>query len=63
MSGEISPEQQLANVRESLADLRRRRPQRGDAQAIRDAERQLAEMEAQHRAGELRPIPADGLPF
>ncbi len=58
----ISPEEQIDNVRAFLERARAAQPYEGQAWAIRSAEAQLAEMEAKHAAGELRPLPAD-LPF
>ena len=61
--GSISPEQQITNVRASLERARSSRPYAGRAWHIRSAERQLAELEAQHAAGTLGPSVDDGSPF
>jgi hypothetical protein len=61
---DLSPEQQIAYLRASIAYLRGLKRHQGKAEAIRDAEQQLAELEAQHALGLLLPLRNDdGCPF
>lgn len=61
--GAIPPETQIANVRAVLADLRAVISYVVDAEYVATVERHLAELEARHAAGDLAPLPDDGLPF
>jgi hypothetical protein len=59
----LSPQQQIANVQSCLHELRATRPHPWRAEAIRQVEQQLREMEEKHAKGELDPLVDDGLPF
>jgi hypothetical protein len=60
---DLTPDQQIANLRASIANLRALPRHQGQAEAIRDAEQQFAEHEAQHALGLLLPLRHDGCPF
>lgn len=58
-----SPEGQILNVALSLVELVDSRSHNGKQAAIKSASKQLLEMLEKYFAGQLKPLPDDGLEF